>query len=261
MYNILLQDCSDNHVHHRGFVAGEEKSLAYIYKHAWQPLQHIGLRIVNNEFVISCILQEAMLHGWEHRSVMKNTRHIYFFIRQNLIWKCFTWLRSKQHTFYNYRCTSFDSVFMDDEYKLALMDERTTEVIQAEDEKRKLIYNAIPYLPPTNQNIVTLSLKYGFSYKQIAARVGASATAVSIQLQETARHLKQIIQGSHSFKIKERSGDRLPNLNRLDTIKEKIVSMRRKENKSFEYIAANIGLDATEVKSQYIDALRIMRKN
>lgn len=260
MYNILLQDCADNHLHYRGFVAGEERSLAYIYKHAWQPLQHIGLRILNNEFVISCILQEAMLHGWEHRQTMKSTKHIYFFIRQDLIWKCFAWLRSKQHTFYSNRFNSLDDVLAE-EYKVALADEKQMEMVEQDEERRQLVYNAMPYLPPTKQTITTLSLKYGLSSKQIAARIGSSTTAVSLQLQEIARHLKQIIHSPYTFKKKEQKEAKLFNLIQLDAVKEKIVCMRRNENKSFECIAASIGLDTPEVRCQYIEALKIMNKN
>lgn len=262
MYNILLQDCADNHLHYQGFVAGEERSLAYIYKHAWLPLQHIGLRILDNEFAVSCLLQEAMLHGWEHRHTMKDTRHIYFFIRRDLIWKCLAWLRSKQHTFYSRTCSSLEDTWMD-EYKTVLTDEKLTELVQQDEERRQLIYNAIPYLPPAKQNIVTLSLKDGLSYKQIAERIGSSATAVSLQLQETARHLKQIIHAPYTFNIKKATADNTQKLKmvQLDTVKEKIVCMRRNENKSFECIAASIGLDAPEVKCQYIEALKIMSKN
>lgn len=260
MYNILLQDCADNHLHYRGFVAGEERSLAYIYKHAWLPLQHIGLRILNNEFVISCILQEAMLHGWEHRHTMKSTKHIYFFIRQDLIWKCFAWLRSKQHTFYSNRCSNLDDV-LEEEYKVVLADEKQMEMVEQDEERRQLVYNAIPYLTPTKQNITTLSLKYGLSCKQIAARIGSSATAVSLQLQDAASHLKQIIHASYMFEKKEQKRSKVFNLVQLDAVKEKIVCMRRNENKSFECIAASIGLDTPEVRCLYIEALKIMSKN
>ena len=261
MYNILFEENADNQRHHWGFVSGGERSLVYIYQHAWCALQHAGLRIVNNEFVVSCILQEAILHSWEHRTSMKNMKHIYFLIRQNLVWKCFAWLRSKQHQFYNIRCTSFSEAFADEAYQVTQYDQNEMELVQLQEDRKKLVYNAIPYLPVSKQNIVMLAVKYGFSYREIATRLGYPVNTIAHQLQESARQLKQVIHASQSITLKDRIEDNSINLNKLDTVKEKIVSMRRTENKSFDCIADAIGLDAMEVKCQYIEALKLLRKN
>lgn len=261
MYNILFEENADNQRHYWGFVSGEERSLIYLYQHAWCALQHTGLRIVNNEFVVSCILQEAILHSWEHRTSMKDMKHIYFFIRQNLVWKCFAWLRSKQHRFYHIRCISFNEAFTDEAYSLTQEDQQETELVQLLEDRKKLVYNAIPYLPLTKQNIVLLALKYGFSCKEIALRLGYSANMITHQLQECASQLRQVIHASRDITLKDHKTCETFNLNKLDTVKEKIVSMRRTENKSFDCIADAIGLDALEVKCQYIEALKLLRKN
>ncbi len=259
MQNILLKDCLENYFHHHGFVTGEEKSLEYVYKHAWPPLQQTGLNIINNEFVISCLLQDAIIKCWQHRTDMENIRHIYFFIRQDLVWKCFAWLRSRQYIFYHRRCTGLDNISPPEEYQAVLNQTGTTDMYRNQDELTRLVYNAMPFLPQTKQNMMTLAFKYGFNSKQIAKRCGVSTMAVALQLKESIQYLRKIIHKNPAVQQKPKDEVIDFNLNKLDAIKAKIVVMRRMENKSFDGIAASIGLDSTEVKHHYMEALKIIR--
>ncbi len=61
------------------FKGGDEKGLAYIYAQLNKPLFKHGLRIVDNEFAVDTIVQEAFLKAWAYRERMTSLFHTYRF--------------------------------------------------------------------------------------------------------------------------------------------------------------------------------------
>lgn len=236
------------------FKAGDETALSYMYSRYYQPLLHHGKKIVDDEFMVSCMLQEAFLKGWQFRHIMENQRHIYCFIRLNLTWQCYHYLRNPARKLYDpipeYMEVADSSNWLaeQDETSAAIFDESRLQLIEA----------AIPYLPPNRQTILSLYFKYGFSYKKIARRFATSNTAVHIEIIKGLEQLKKIIH----HKKKSTTG--------IATVTEKkqppdyssmmppemwhIFQYRYEQKMGFEKIAEKMNLEPVYIRQQYIEA-------
>ncbi len=86
--------------YYTGFRNGDEKAFEYVYTQYYRPLYRHGYQIIDDEFAINCIVNEAFLKGWKFREQMGNMRHIYCFIRQNVSWKCYAYYSNPSNKFH-----------------------------------------------------------------------------------------------------------------------------------------------------------------
>jgi len=181
-----------------GFKEGDETALNYVYDCYYRPLFHHGRRIVNDEFAVSCIVQEAFLKGWQFRETMENMRHIYCFIRQDVNWKCYAYLNNPSNRFH--RNLVGDGAI--EKYSDYFFDCQAEDVNFFDEEKLKVIEEALPYLPANRQTIMTLYFKSGLSYKKIARRFGTSNQAISMEVQKSLESLKKIVHAQKKLNAK-----------------------------------------------------------
>lgn len=237
------------------FKKGDEKALACIYDQLYKPLLYHGLRIIKDRFVVNSIIQESFLKAWNFRERMTSTLHVYRFIRLNITWGCYGYFRQATYKRHYGNVIYTDDI---DYYTLpACFESEVNEQLQqADEEKLQTIYNVIPYLPATRQNLINLYFKYGFSYKQIANRYATSKQAISRELQNGLEHLKKIINSKKRLDkpVVTNPKPTMPYNEVLEGEMLQVFKLRYEMKLSFESIAIQLNLPQSDIQQQYVAA-------
>lgn len=249
----------EEHYYYLDFKDGIESALNYVYDRYYRSLFYYGKRIIDDEFVLSCIVQEAFLKGWEFRETMESMKHIYCFIRMDVKWKCSAYFRNPRNHFHR-RMVEYGTVeyYTQDSYENHL-----DGVNLFDEEKLKVIEEALPYLPANRQTIMTLYFKHGFSYKKIAQRFGTSGQAITLEVQKSLESLKKIVHAQKKLTVKkpELNQRTLPSgTENMDMEMQHIFKMRYEMKHSFATIADKMNISQGYVQQQYVIAHRKLRE-
>ena len=234
------------------FTRGEEAGLTFIYCSLFKPLLRHGMGIVSNEFAVESIVQEAFLKAWAFRARMTSLLHTFRFMRMNVTWSCYDYYRqpdTKLHRSFIYS----DSI---ENYADRVNGQEDTEQPYLDEERLKVIYNVIPYLPVKQQTIFTLYFKYGLSYKQIARRFSTSNQAVGHELQKGLEHLKKVVEAKKRLDVPVATSNILkrnvPIYNeRLSGEMLQLFRLRYELKLGFDVIAGKMSLSQPYVQQQY----------
>lgn len=242
-----------------GFRDGDETALSYVYDRYYRALFYHGKRIVDDEFAVSCIVQEAFLKSWQFRERMESMRHIYCFIRQDVNWKCYAYLSNPTNRFH--RNLVGDGAV--EKYSDHFYEYQSEGVNLFDEEKLKVIEEALPYLPANRQTIMTLYFKHGFSYKKIARRFGTSNQAISVEVQKSLESLKKIVHAQKKLTVKtvtttNHTEERYTE--NMDSEMQQIFKLRYEQKHSFTAIAEKMNITQGYVQQQYVIAHRKLRE-
>jgi len=244
--------------YYTAFRDGDEKALKYVYTRYYGPLCNDARQIIRDEFTISCIVHEAFLKSWQFRETMENMRHIYCFIRQDIRWKCYSFMANPVNRFHSglIHYEEAANFFHKDDAEEGAEDHALAE------KKLKAIEEALPYLPANRQTIMTLYFRYGYSYKRIARRFGTSNQAIGVEVQKSLESLKKIVHVQKKLDTKTvatptRSNERYTE--NMDTEMRIIFKLRYEQKHSFASIADRLNVTQAHVQQQYIAAHRKLR--
>lgn len=242
-----------------GFRDGDETALNYVYGRYYRSLFFHGKKIVEDEFAVSCIVQEAFLKSWQFREKMESMRHIYCFIRQDVNWKCYAYLNNPSNRFH--RNLVGDGAV--EKYSDYFFDYQAEDVNFFDEEKLKVIEEALPYLPANRQTIMTLYFKHGLSYKKIARRFGTSNQAISVEVQKSLESLKKIVHAQKKLTVKatptpHNTMERYTE--NMDAEMQQIFKLRYELKLSFTAIAEKMNITQGYVQQQYVLAHRKLRQ-
>jgi RNA polymerase sigma factor (sigma-70 family) len=240
------------------FKAGDETALNYIYRRYYNPLFHHGKKILNDDFAVSCIVQEAFLKGWKFRESMGSMRHIYCFIRLDVTWKCYAYLKNPANRFHRHLVE-----YGSGENYYDACGEVEDDRNDFNDERFKVIEEAFPYLPANSHTIMTLYFKHGFSYKKIATRFGSSTQAVSMQVQKSLEKLKEIVHAQTKLCAKTVLSNKRQapaSTKNMDPEMQHIFKLRYEQKNSFASIAESMNVTQSYVQKQYVIAHRKLQQ-
>jgi RNA polymerase sigma-70 factor (ECF subfamily) len=256
--------------YYTAFRNGDEKAFEYVYTQYYQPLYRYGRQIVDDEFAANCIVNEAFLKSWKFHKSMESMRHIYCFIRQDVNWKCYAYLRNPSNRFHR--------TLVHTEYLANLpgMPGEEEEEHSLADKKLKAIEEALPYLPGNRQTIMTLYFKYGYSYKRIAQRFGTSNRAISLEVQRSLESLRKMVHAQKTLNERKplmlvhaqkkfnarkhlKSSGQL-NTEAMDEQTRQIFTLRYVEKQDFSRIAETMGIPLAQVQQHYIMAHRMIKE-
>ena len=231
------------------FASGDEAALGWMYVQLYGPLIRYGCRLLDDDFEVATLAQEAFIRLWQHRTRITSMLHAWRFLRLVLRWKCYAWYRNPANRFRR-RCI-LSSAAMDQSFASS----QNGQEQEMHEEQKRIIWKAIPCLPPSKQTILRLHFQYGFSCRQIAARFHTSGIAITRELQKSLEQLKAIIHTTQKLSnpaVKNNaSGGCAAEGGRLQ---QKLLHLRINERKSFEQIASVLNMDLVEVQRQYLAA-------
>lgn len=236
------------------FQTGDERGLAYFYQHSYHSLFWIGKELVNDEFLVTCVLHECYLKAWDHRERMESLPHIYRFIRMNLRWQILRHIEKSRHSIYG------KTVLIDQfEATIGDFEDVLTNKESYEDDIQNFerIKFALQYLSTDAQHIASLHFKQGLTHKQIADRLGTSTIQVSNQIKKSVEQIKNMVHAQSKqkgFSAKKSNLYTEP----LNAQQTSIYQLRKIRKMSFADIALKLGMNQTQVQQQYIQAHQLL---
>lgn len=174
------------------FRQGQENALAFFYERFYKPLLWYGRGLLQDEFTVSCIVQEAFVKVWDYRENIMSVKHLYCFLRQEITWKIYAWCRNPRNRFIRQWVRDGETEQYSDDF--ARYDAEDLAFKMAYDEEcHQLLMNAIGFLPPKYRNLMDLYLKHGVNYRQLSMRMGTSDQKVAKEMKRALEKIKSII--------------------------------------------------------------------
>lgn len=246
-------------------------SFSCLYASLYTSTRRYGLRMINDDFTIDNIVQEAFLKLWNYRETITSQEHALRFLRQNVKWECYAYFRNPVSRFHR-RFTYLDAI-EDYDTVLGLCEPVVEDDEDAVTESQlKAIKDMIPFLSHGRERSL-LQHYYidGLSYKQIALRYGISINAASLEVRKGVDKLKAMLvrpqklfanrSEIHDTNINQRVW--LYDIEGLSKEQSQIYRLRSECKYSFERIAASLDLPQAYVQREYVKAWKVvsMKKN
>ncbi|WP_291044513.1 sigma factor-like helix-turn-helix DNA-binding protein [Dyadobacter sp. 50-39] len=238
------------------FKNGDERAFTGFYDKSFSSLLYVGKSLVNDEFLVSCILHECYLKVWAHRDKIESLPHAYRFIRLNLRWQLLKQVQKPAYQIYR-RMTEIDHLepFLGEKPDVDSYFADGTEVKRWEE-----ISKAISFLPKQRQLIASLHFKDGHSPKQVARRIGATTLHVSSEIQKAVDELKKMVAPRATVPIRQ-AKQPYPYDHILSSEQAAVFELRHVQKKSFADIASILGYPQTQVQQHYIKAYQLIKNH
>jgi DNA-directed RNA polymerase specialized sigma subunit len=238
------------------FKQGNQRAMDFIYRRSFHSLLLFGKGLIDDEFLVSCILHECYLKAWEHRQRMQSLAHIYRFIRMNLRWQILRHIEQSRRTIYGQTLLvdHFDKTIGDFEDPTEDIEKCEQDILRLE-----MITESMKYLPLESGQIASLYFKQGLTRRQIANRLGTNTRQISCQIERSIEQIKSIV---HAAPIKNHSLSQTQQVcikpDILDDQQAMVYDLRKNHKLSFGDIARRLGFPQTQVQQQYIKAHQLI---
>lgn len=238
------------------FRNGNERALDYFYKRTYDSLLYIGRGLVNDEFLVSCILHECYLKVWAHRDKIESLSHAYRFIRLNLRWEVLKQVQKPAYQIYR-KMTEIDHL----EPFLGEKPDVEGYFKDANEQKRwDEIARAISFLSKQRQLIASLHFQDGYSPREVAKRIGANTLHVTSEIQKAIEELKRMVGPRATVPIRQVKQP-FPYDHILSSEQAEVFELRQDQKKSFADIASILGYPQTQVQQHYIKAYQLVKNH
>ncbi|MBS7565646.1 sigma-70 family RNA polymerase sigma factor [Mucilaginibacter sp. Bleaf8] len=249
----------------KGAIADTHKFNKY-YVCLYASVHRYGIRMLNDDFTIDNIVQEAFLKLWNYRETITSQEHALRFLRQNVKWECYAYFRNPVSRF-NRRFTYLDAI-EDYDTVLGLCEPLVEDDEDAVTESQlKAIKDMIPFLSHGRErNLLQLYYIDGLSYKQIALRYNITVTAASLDVRKGVEKLKTMLVRpqklfaepfvAHTTDVNQRIW--LYDIEGLSKEQSQIYRLRSESKYSFERIAVNLDLPQAYVQREYVKAWKLV---
>lgn len=237
-----------------GFKDGDERAFTGFYEKSFSSLFYIGKGLVNDEFLVSCILHECYLKVWAHRDKIESLPHAYRFIRLNLRWQVLKHVRKPAYQIYR-KMTEIDHL------EPFLSEKPDVESIfkdGSEGKRWEEISKAISFLPKQRQLIASLHFQDGHSPREVAKRIGANTLYVTSEIRKSVEELKRIVAPRATIPTRH-ARQSCPYDHILNSEQAAVFELRQDQKKSFADIASILGYPQTQVQQHYIKAYQLIK--
>lgn len=237
------------------FQSGDDRALTYFYQKSYPSLFWIGKDLINDDFLVSCILHECYLKVWAHREKIESLPHAYRFIRMNLRWQV---LKQIQRTPYQiYRKMEFIDHF---EKTFGEFEDVTDATEKYTEQKRiEELSKVMQYLSGKRQLIATLHFIDGLSQRQIAERLRCNTLHVSNEIEKSVEQIKKMVRVP-SY-VEQNQVKQYPYSHILNQPQSTVYTLRQEQKMSFEGIATQLGWCQNQVQQHYIQAYQLVKNH
>lgn len=244
---------------------GDPASLEHIHLRYKRLLCWLGKQILDDDFVVETLVQDAFLKLWMHRDALESADHMVCFLRFVLKRDCISYFNAPKNKFIRLTASleSFDNYqdylggydpLQDKEHLLR------QESAQKDFDEVKKVLNL---LPPKRIHLIELCLEYGFQYKPIAEAMGSSVTSVSNEVVRAIDDLRKILnRGSGSFEQpQEKPNDNKQHSEKPSCQQLEILKRRFEQKSSFAVIAHELRLPEREVHREFLCAYQYLQNH
>lgn len=243
---------------------GDPNSLEHVYLRYKRLLFWLGKQILEDDFVVETLVQDAFLKLWLHRDTLESPDHMVCFLRFVLKRDCISYFNAPKNKFT--RLTASLESFENYQDYLGGYDPlndiehiNDQECAQKEFDQVKKVLGV---LPPKRRHLIELCLEYGFHYKPLAEAMGSSVTAISNEVARAIEDLRKILnRSSASFEQpQEKVSDNEGQSEKLSSRQLDILKRRFEQKSSFAFIARELRLPEREVHREFLSAYQYLQK-
>ncbi|WP_342084828.1 RNA polymerase sigma factor [Dyadobacter sp. OTU695] len=238
------------------FKGGDERAFTGFYEKSFSSLFYIGRGLVNDEFLVSCVLHECYLKVWAHRDKIESLPHAYRFIRLNLRWQLLKHVQKPAYQIYR-KMTEIDHL---ESFVGEKPDVESYFGGGGEGKRWDEISKAISFLPKQRQLIASLHFKDGHSPREVAQRIGANTLHVASEIQKAVEELKRMVTPRTTSPVKQ-AKQPYPYDHILSSEQAQVFELRQDQKKSFADIASILGYPQTQVQQHYIKAYQLVKNH
>lgn len=237
-----------------------------VYKNLYNSIYRYGMWIINDDFTVSNIVQEAFLKLWNYRETITSQEHAIRFLKQNVRWECHAYFRNPVSKFHR-RFTYLDGI-EDYDTVLGICEPEWEDGRDGVTEKQlKVITDMIPFLPDGREkNFLRSYYLDGLSYRQIATRHHITIVAASLDVKKGVDKLRSmIVRPQKLFSPVTSNGSTdtsyrvwLYDIEGLSKEQSQIYRLRSECKHSFARIADSLNLPQSYVQREYVAAWKVV---
>lgn len=233
---------------------GNPISLEQVHVRYKRLLFWLGRQMLEDDFVVETLVQDAFLKLWLHRDSIETPDHMVCFLKLVLKRDCisyfnapinkFTRLTASLERFENYQdyLAGYDPL-QDKEYLLS----------QESDQKKfDEVKRVLKVLNPKRKHLIELCLEYGFHHKPIAKAMGSSVKDISNEVNRAIDDLRRILTGTSFDKTLRETHSEHGQSDKLSSRQLDILKRRFEQKSSFIIIARDLKLSEKEVHREFL---------
>lgn len=242
---------------------GNSTAFEDIYIRYNKRMFWIGKQIIDDEFVVECLVQDAFVKLWEYREKIESSDHIFFFLRFVMKYSCYSHYTKPKNKFFR----TVNSLESYENYQSYLAGYDPADVIEnLNDQEMQQLYfdeiiKVLPLLSTKRKHLIELCLKHGFQYKSIAQAMGRGMTETSNEIKRAIEDLKKILSHQDKLTIKTKTVSTVEKQDQISETQSLILKLRCEHKQSFANIAEELHLSQQEVHSEFIVAYKFTQQN
>lgn len=246
---------------------GNEVGLSYFYSRFYRLYACRAYRYTREDMDAHCITQEAFLRLWIFRESIEDVAHLHQFINRQVNEWGKAYHRKRSNQFRRRLLRFFD--YEDPESLLpGNMPQwidgpslETDEPDEQDSERLHSLNRLLPHLDREQQLFIRLCLKFDFNYERIAFYLGGIREyEVAQRVGKCIERLKSLLADSRKL-LQVTYTHRLRLDHQLSPQQADILRLRYELGNSFEEISTALGLTPAQVRSLFIEAFTILKKN
>jgi DNA-directed RNA polymerase specialized sigma24 family protein len=207
--------------------------------------------LVQDEFIVNTVVQEAFLKTWAFRERLTSLDHIRRFLKLTVRWECMAYYRDSKSKFYR-------SITRFDWFENSKLIESLTERDDTDHENKYLneLLRLIPSLPNQGQRkALELHIREGLSTKEISQRLQLPAQVINSEISGACKYLRALLESKVLSSVGRPASAESPfRYEKLTTEQRHIYSMRYDLRYSFLQISELLKLPQSYVQQQYVQA-------
>ena len=237
---------------------GCPSTFADIYAKHSRNIFWVGKRLIDDEFVIESLMQDAFLKLWIHRDTIESPKHIFFFLRFVMKRECISYYTRPKNKF-SRNVHSLESFENYQDYMAGydpLIEAEIQKLQDIDQEYFDRIKKVLPLLNSESSHLIELCLKYGFEYKAISEAMGTSIKETSNTIKNVIGDIKNIIEQGE--KLESRQSAVTMKIQEVMTEQQaEVLKLRCEEKYSFADISTALNLSQKEVHREFMAAYKI----
>ena len=240
---------------------GNPTSLEHIHLRYKRLLFWIGKQMLDDDFVVETLVQDAFLKLWLHRDSIETPTHILGFLRFVLKRDCITYFSTPKNKFARLTA-SLESFENYQDYLVGYdpMQDKEHLLTQESDQKKfDELNKVLKVINPKRKHLIELCLEYGFRYKLIAVAMGSSVKDISNEVTKAIDDLRQILKINSREDLTIKSHKNEVHQDELSSQQLDIMKRRFEQKSTFAVIARELKLSEKEVHKEFLYAYQYLQ--
>lgn len=224
----------------------------------------LGRQILDDDFVVENLVQDAFLKLWECRDTIKDSMHILFFLRFVMKRSCYSHYSKPRNKFFRNTVRSFENYENYHDYLAGYDPADTTQNLKDQESEQiffDLVNKVLPLINPERRHLINLCLKYGFRYKAIAQVMGKATTETVNEVKRAIEDIKKIVVCKNMIERKNENTESEDKQGELSERQSQVLKLRCEMNRSFVAIAQELNLSQKDVHEEFIAAYKFTNRH